>query len=329
MSSTKIQTFGGNVGIGTNDPGDYRLSITGGTASLQDLTVTTSFTVNSVSAAFVPSGLIIMWAGDTIPTGWSLCDGTNGTPDLTDRFVVSSGTTYSQGDSGGSTTKTITASNMPGHSHTCTTGTSGNHSHPMTVSTYNTLHNHTASLGQELTGNHTISMNSNTGAHSHSIGTGNHNHAHYLYSNYGGNHRHNQGLLRIHDSANGIDGYGNYPARSHSMARYPGWANSKAHNSCNVGNHTHNIGVNNSGGHGHNWNAANTDGAHTHNAVFTAGGAHSHPFSGGSGGSHTHVITSDASGQHTHGTSNTDNTGQGTAFSILPPYYALAFIMKD
>jgi hypothetical protein len=41
------------------------------------------------SAANVPPGGIIMWSGTlaTVPTGWALCDGTNGTPDLRDKFV--------------------------------------------------------------------------------------------------------------------------------------------------------------------------------------------------------------------------------------------------
>jgi hypothetical protein len=43
-----------------------------------------------------------MWSGSTanIPAGWSLCDGTNGTPDLVDRFVVAAGGSYSPGASG-------------------------------------------------------------------------------------------------------------------------------------------------------------------------------------------------------------------------------------
>ena len=41
-----------------------------------------------VSAA--PRGMISMWSGvaETIPQGWALCDGTNGTPDLRDKFVL-------------------------------------------------------------------------------------------------------------------------------------------------------------------------------------------------------------------------------------------------
>lgn len=37
-----------------------------------------------------PLGSILYWSGpiDTIPEGWTLCDGQNGTPDLRDRFIV-------------------------------------------------------------------------------------------------------------------------------------------------------------------------------------------------------------------------------------------------
>lgn len=38
----------------------------------------------------VPSGIIVMWSGTlvNVPTGWSLCDGTGGTPDLRDDFIM-------------------------------------------------------------------------------------------------------------------------------------------------------------------------------------------------------------------------------------------------
>jgi hypothetical protein len=45
--------------------------------------------VNGISYFMVPRGTIVLWAGepDTIPGGWALCDGVNGTPDLRNRFV--------------------------------------------------------------------------------------------------------------------------------------------------------------------------------------------------------------------------------------------------
>ena len=61
-----------------------------------------------MSGFLVPSGVILMWGGsaDTIPRGWALCDGTNGTPDLLDRFVVASGRNYPQGSKGGAESAT-------------------------------------------------------------------------------------------------------------------------------------------------------------------------------------------------------------------------------
>ena len=56
----------------------------------------------------VPGGFIGMWSGsaETIPTGWALCDGTNGTPDLTDRFILGAGKRDTPGATGGTATAT-------------------------------------------------------------------------------------------------------------------------------------------------------------------------------------------------------------------------------
>ena len=51
----------------------------------------------TVDAYFMPTYAIIMWSatyGGAIPTGWVLCDGTNGTPDLRDLFIIGAGGTY-------------------------------------------------------------------------------------------------------------------------------------------------------------------------------------------------------------------------------------------
>ena len=60
----------------------------------------------------IPSGVIMMWSGavNAIPTGFVLCNGSNSTPDLRDRFVVGAGNSYSVGDNGGSVTATDTVS---------------------------------------------------------------------------------------------------------------------------------------------------------------------------------------------------------------------------
>ena len=49
-------------------------------------------------------GFICLWSGavEDIPAGWHLCDGTAGTPDLRDKFIIGAGSTYGVGDTGGS-----------------------------------------------------------------------------------------------------------------------------------------------------------------------------------------------------------------------------------
>jgi trimeric autotransporter adhesin len=80
----------------------------------------TSFVGNGV----IPVGGIIMWSGSiaSIPNGWSLCNGQNGTPDLRDRFVVGAGNAYSVANTGGSKDAIVVSHNHtindPGHSHT-------------------------------------------------------------------------------------------------------------------------------------------------------------------------------------------------------------------
>jgi len=68
----------------------------------------------------VPSGVITMWGGSIadIPDGWSLCDGTDGTPDLQDRFVVGAGGSYAVDDTGGAESVQLTLDEIPSHAHT-------------------------------------------------------------------------------------------------------------------------------------------------------------------------------------------------------------------
>jgi microcystin-dependent protein len=69
----------------------------------------------------IPKGGIIMWSGTVsqIPDGWALCDGSNGTPDLRDRFVVGAGNGYALGATGGNTSINLQHS----HNYSGTTGT--------------------------------------------------------------------------------------------------------------------------------------------------------------------------------------------------------------
>jgi hypothetical protein len=72
----------------------------------------------------VPTGVILMWAGllSSIPTGWALCDGQNGTPDLRDRFIVGAAADANPGTTGGTSS----------HGHDAHTEVI-NHTHGVTV----------------------------------------------------------------------------------------------------------------------------------------------------------------------------------------------------
>jgi hypothetical protein len=67
----------------------------------------------------IPRGVILLWSGaqSSIPSGWRICDGGDGTPDLRDRFVVGAGSSYSPGNTGGASTVTLTTTQIPPHSH--------------------------------------------------------------------------------------------------------------------------------------------------------------------------------------------------------------------
>jgi hypothetical protein len=110
---------------------------------------TTAFVTTAVAASF-PTGGIIMWSGSvaSIPSGWALCNGSNGTPDLRNKFVVGAGSTYAVDATGGSAdaivvshTHTATSTSTvtdPGHTHNFkveVAGTAGGGSLPTTAGT--------------------------------------------------------------------------------------------------------------------------------------------------------------------------------------------------
>ena len=125
--------------------------------------------VQTAVGTTIPAGMISLWYGSigSVPTGWYLCDGTNGTPDLRDRFIVGAGTSYAVGATGGSKdailvshTHTATSTSTvtdPGHFHTIqVSGTgSGNPSNTNSGAS-------TASTGTKTTGITVATTTSNT-----------------------------------------------------------------------------------------------------------------------------------------------------------------------
>lgn len=160
--------------------------------------------VNALPA--FPSGGIIMWSGAiaNIPTGFVICDGTNGTPDLTDRFIVGSktdsGATHDIGDTGGANSLTLSSGQLPSHSHgvgNLAAAAGGAHTHTGNTSTVGN-HTHTGGGAINSPANAIMgafntstfkgygvgdSSNTNTGAAG--------SHSHTVTINSGGSHSHN------------------------------------------------------------------------------------------------------------------------------------------
>ena len=114
----------------------------------------------------VPTGVIAMWHGaaGAIPSGWVICDGNNSTPNLTDKFIKSTGTASQTGGSTTSGATTLTTAQIPSHTHgyeagntnaqsgtswgtgyygsshtTGATGGGGSHTHPQSEPVYFSL----------------------------------------------------------------------------------------------------------------------------------------------------------------------------------------------
>lgn len=100
-----------------------------------------SLTTQIANFSAIPIGCIVMWSGtiSTIPLGWRLCDGTNNTPDLRNKFVIGA-----QLDASSKAQTTVTGVNtqtggtkdaqVVAHSHTATSTASSTASSSATVS---------------------------------------------------------------------------------------------------------------------------------------------------------------------------------------------------
>lgn len=121
-TKTFSSTISGSINGNANTA---NFSTTQGVTVSNDTIATTAF-VRSI----VPSGIILMWSGSivSIPSGWLLCNGSNGTPDLRDRFIVGAGNTYGVGATGGSANAVVVS-----HTHTATSVvTDPTHNHSST-----------------------------------------------------------------------------------------------------------------------------------------------------------------------------------------------------
>ena len=136
------------------------------TTTIESSKVNQNFTdvVNYFNNTACVAGMVTMWAGaiGSIPTGWQLCNGSSGAPDLRDKFIIGAGNTYAIGNGGGAATINIAHTHTgPSHTHTVATngaltqGTGG-HSNDdgFDRGAYFTItHNHGGVTGSQGTGN--------------------------------------------------------------------------------------------------------------------------------------------------------------------------------
>ena len=116
----------------------------------------TKYATTAFVQSVLPRGMIMMWnsTAATIPTGWQLCNGTNGTPDLRGKFIIGStgdaSGLYYTGTTGGAAGVALTVDNLPSHTHDLSssgTATAGGHSHTATTTATDAGHTHTVTDG--------------------------------------------------------------------------------------------------------------------------------------------------------------------------------------
>lgn len=254
----------GRLGVGVASP-DFTIDVSG------DLEITGDLYVNDVLYVPPPTGLIIMWSGVSVPSGWSVCDGTNGTPNLINKFIIGAGDTYAIGDTGGTST-TVSGSTDGAHTHSLTTSQDLSHSHNATSNT----------AGNTTSHSHTVTLSS-TGGHTHSFSLG----STTLNSSTTPSHSH-KGSTGIFSGINS-SASGNRTLSSNASF----WETSVWISEGSTSSHNHPHTPTAIANHDHGTNTSSTafvNLSHSHTASSSLGGFHSHTVTAASSGDHSHTI---------------------------------------
>lgn len=155
-----------NLDEGLWEVGGVAVTATAAELNILDGVTASTADINTASTHYVPSGGIIMWSGSiaSIPSGWYLCDGTNSTPDLRNRFIVGAGDSYAVDATGGSADAIVVA-----HTHTFSgsTNTTGAHTHTVAAGNSGGVDN-IITTGNSRS-NDTSYTTSSAGDHSHTF----------------------------------------------------------------------------------------------------------------------------------------------------------------
>lgn len=201
--------------------------------------------VDASSIGTVPVSSIVMYSGvlSNLPTTWKFCDGTNGTVDLRNKFIMSINVEGDIGSTGGSGT----------------TSANGAHTHTWSdTSTTNGSHNHTWSDTSTSNGAHTHSVT--TASHYHKTASGSDGTTFYGDQGLYGNSVEDGSLRQYIETGNtAAEGQGKYS--------YTKFSGGQTVASGSAGSHTHDVSGTTSSHGGHTHNVSGTtasNGSHTH-----------------------------------------------------------------
>lgn len=132
------------------------------TPTLSNHTASKSYVDNNK----LPAGIIAMWSGSiaSIPSDWYLCNGSNGTPDLRDRFVIGAGSSYAVGVTGGSKNAVVVS-----HTHSAWTDTQGAHTHGLRSRVVYPSGGGNRAV-DPVSGTEIVSSTESAGSHAHNVG---------------------------------------------------------------------------------------------------------------------------------------------------------------
>lgn len=220
FANSELTIYDNTVGFNQSDPDSrYKVEV-GGTLNASDYRIKDQYSASGFrSFQTVPTGVVILWLreGDP-PTGWEECDGSNGCPNMADRYVKGwDGSSSNLLDAGGSNDGVLSATT---HQHTSASHfhklTSPGHSHGLVNVNSHSVNTHLSSANAYKNGPYTTYGSSytvltNLGSHLHSL---DYTHKHNEITFTGGSHSDEDGKSLHKESDTESHGHGGANASS-------------------------------------------------------------------------------------------------------------------